>query len=55
MKLKKQYSTKKGEAIRTPLKFSNCNRYVFAKVEFKSGKVIHKWYYINARQFEREI
>ena len=52
MQIGKQYKTKQGETIRTPLKFSQCGRYVKALVEFKNNKAIEKWYFINARQFE---
>ena len=54
MELGKRYTTKQGGTIRTPLKFSEDNRFVYAKVEY-SNKTIYKWYFKNARQFEVKI
>jgi hypothetical protein len=44
-------TSKEGNVIRTPLKYSECKRFVFAKVEF-TNKVVFKWYFKCARQFK---
>jgi surface antigen len=50
MELNKEYKSNTG-AIRQPLYFSQCNRFVFVKCTYSNEKIISKWFWSNHRIF----
>jgi hypothetical protein len=50
MILNKEYKSKSG-AIRTPLNYSDCGRYLYTKCIYKDGKILFKWFYKLHRVF----
>jgi hypothetical protein len=55
IQINKTYTTKEGGTKRTVLKFSCCGRFAYAVCKTKSGYNFYDWYFINARQFEKEV
>ncbi len=46
MELNKTYTSRTG-AKRTPLFYSDCNRFVFVECYYSCGKTINKWFWAN--------
>ena len=49
-KINKEYTSKAG-AIRTPLFYSECKKFVFVECKYKNGIILKKWFWSNHRLF----